>query len=82
MIFAAPLVVSGLGFSSSGIIGGTAASSMMSTTAPTAAGGVVATFQSIGAAGLGSTGTATMGTVGSFIGAGVGIVTDTLLKCD
>ena len=51
---------------------------MMFATAPTAAGGVAATLQS---AGFGPTGTATVAAVGSSIGAGVGIVTDTLLKC-
>ena len=55
---------------------------MMSLMAPTAAGGIVATLQSIGAAGFGALGTATLGVVGSSIGAGIVIVTDTLLKCN
>ena len=54
----------------------------MSLMAPTAAGGIVATLQSIGAAGFGAAGTATLGAVGSSIGAGIGIVTNTLLKCN
>ena len=82
MIFTGPLIVGGLGFSSGGIVSGSVGSSMMSAMAPTAAGGVVATLQSVGAAGFGATGTAAMGAVGSSIGAGIGIVTDTLLKCD
>ncbi len=42
---------------------------MMSTLAPTAAGGVVATLQSVGAAGLGTTGTAVVASAGSAVGA-------------
>ena len=82
MIFTGPLIVGGLGFSSGGIIGGSIGSYMMSLMAPTAAGGIVATLQSIGAAGFGALGTATLGVVGSSIGAGTVIVTDALLKCN
>uniref|UniRef100_A0A1X7T803 Uncharacterized protein n=1 Tax=Amphimedon queenslandica TaxID=400682 RepID=A0A1X7T803_AMPQE len=51
-VVAAPLVVSGLGFTAGGIVANSIGASMMSAWAPTAAGGVVATLQSIGAAGL------------------------------
>ena len=42
---------------------------MMSAMAPTVAGGVVATLQSVGAAGLGSAGAAVVGAVGAAVGA-------------
>ena len=51
-VVAAPVAISLLGFTSGGIAAGSCAASMMSTLAPTAAGGVVATFQSLGAAGM------------------------------
>ena len=51
-VVAAPVAISLLGFTSGGIAAGSCAASMMSTLAPTAAGGVVATFQSFGAAGM------------------------------
>ncbi|XP_019862868.1 PREDICTED: interferon alpha-inducible protein 6-like [Amphimedon queenslandica] len=49
---AAPLVAGALGFGAGGIVAGPVGASVMSGMAPTAAGGVVATLQSIGAAGL------------------------------
>ena len=73
MIFSGPFIVAGLGFSSWGIVSESVGSSMMSIMAPTTAGGIVSTLQSIGAAGFGATRTATMGAVGSSIGAGVGM---------
>ena len=45
---------------------------MMSAMAPTVAGGVVATLQSVGAAGLGASGTVALASVGSAIGGAVG----------
>ena len=57
-----------LGFGGGGIVAGSAAASMMSAMAPTVTGGVVATLQSVGAAGLGTSGTAALATVWSTIG--------------
>ena len=51
-VVAAPVAINLLGFTSGGIAAGSCAASMMSTLAPTAAGGMVATFQSFGAAGM------------------------------
>ena len=53
---------------------GSATVSLMSVSAPTVAGGVVATLQSDGAAGLGASGTAALVTVGSTIGGAVGYI--------
>lgn len=71
-IVATPLIVGALGFGAGGIAAGSIGASMMSYMAPTVAGGVVATLQSVGAAGLGLGGTAAVGAVGSATGAGVG----------
>ena len=71
-VAAAPLVVSGLGFGTGGIAAGSTAASMMSAWAPTAAGGIVATLQSVGAAGLGAAGTAGVATAGGVAGAAAG----------
>ena len=68
-VVAAPLVVAGLGFGAGGIVAGSAAASMMSAWAPTVAGGIVATLQSVGAAGLGAAGTAAVATAGGVAGA-------------
>ena len=68
LVVAAPIVVAGLGFGTGGIIAGSTAASMMSAMAPTVAGGVVATLQSVGAAGLGASGTAALATIGSAVG--------------
>ena len=51
-VVAAPVVITSLGFTSGGIAAGSYAATMMSTQAPTVAGGVVATCQSLGAAGM------------------------------
>ena len=51
-VVAAPLVAAALGFTAGGIAAGSVCASMMSAMAPTA-GGVAATLQSIGAAGMG-----------------------------
>ena len=71
-VVAAPLVVAGLGFGAGGIVAGSTAASMMSWMAPTAAGGIVATLQSVGAAGLGLAGTTAVAATGVSVGAGVG----------
>ena len=68
-VVAAPLVVAGLGFGAGGIAAGSTAAAMMSAWAPTAAGGIVATLQSVGAAGLGAAGTAAVATAGGVAGA-------------
>ena len=44
---------------------------MMSAMGPVAAGGVVATLQSVGAAGLGAAGTTVVAAAGATVGAGV-----------
>ena len=49
---AAPYIITLLGFTSGGIAAGSYAASLMSTLAPTAASGVVATLQSLGAGGM------------------------------
>ena len=72
--FAAPVVVSVVGFGTGGILAGSWAASMMSTLAPVGAGGLVATLQSVGAAGLGVTGSAVVSTIGAGVGTGVGAV--------
>ena len=66
-----PLVVSALGFKALGIGSGSAAASIMSAWAPTTAGGVVATLQSVGAAGMGAAGTAATAAAGAVTGAAV-----------
>mmetsp|Transcript_36596 Transcript_36596/g.51746 ORF Transcript_36596/g.51746 Transcript_36596/m.51746 type:complete len:130 (+) Transcript_36596:297-686(+) len=80
MAFAAPLAitaaVNALGFTATGIAGGSTAAAMMSAEAIAAGGGVaagwtVATLQSIGAVGLG-----VMGTIGTMAG---GLATGTAL---
>ena len=68
LVVVAPVVVSVLGFGGGGIVAGSAAASMMSAMAPTVKEGLVATLQSVGAAGLGRNGTAALATVGSTIG--------------
>ena len=70
-VVAAPVVVSAIGFGAGGIIAGSWAASMMSTLG---AGGLVATLQSVGAAGLGVTGSAVLSTIGAGVGTGVGTV--------
>eukprot|EP00404_Azadinium_spinosum_P061272 CAMPEP_0180702368 /NCGR_PEP_ID=MMETSP1038_2-20121128/6083_1 /TAXON_ID=632150 /ORGANISM="Azadinium spinosum, Strain 3D9" /LENGTH=273 /DNA_ID=CAMNT_0022734125 /DNA_START=422 /DNA_END=1240 /DNA_ORIENTATION=- len=78
---AAPLVVTGvvgaLGFEVGGVVAGSAAASMMSAEAvasggAVAAGGLVATLQSIGAAGLGVGGTVAAAGTGATVGSAVG----------
>ena len=80
LVFGAPVVVSVIGFGVGGIVAGSAAASMMSAMAPTATGGVVATLQSVGAAGLGASGTAALATVGSTIGGTIGGVANYIFR--
>ena len=79
-IISAPIVVTGLGFGAGGIVAGSIASSMMSFMAPTAAAGVVATLQSVGAVGIGASGSVLLGAVGSASGIITTIVGDKLIK--
>ena len=65
VVVAAPFVVGALGFGAGGITAGSYAASMMSAMAPTAAGGIVATLQSVGAAGLSGTGTTLLAGTGA-----------------
>ena len=69
-VVAAPVVISTIGFTSAGIAAGSFAASMMSSMAPTVAGGIVATLQSVGAAGMGVAGTTAAATAGG-VGGGV-----------
>ncbi|XP_064176463.1 interferon alpha-inducible protein 27-like protein 2 [Anguilla rostrata] len=69
-----PLVVGAAGFTAAGIVGGSVASYMMSAAAVAngggvAAGGLVATLQSVGAAGLSTAASAKVTSVGATIGA-------------
>ena len=69
----APVAVAAAGFGARGIASGSLAASMMSASAAASGGGVaagsaVAVLQSIGAAGLGATGTAVVGGAGATIG--------------
>jgi hypothetical protein len=69
-----PAVLGAVGFTGAGITAGSIASSMMSAFATAsgggvAAGGIVATLQSIGAAGLGCGGIAVVGVAGAAVGA-------------
>jgi len=69
-IMAAPLVISGIGFGSAGILAGSYAASWMSAAALAGGGSVVkgstiAILQSVGAAGMGATGTAVAGATGA-----------------
>ncbi|CAB4015736.1 interferon alpha-inducible 27 2A isoform X1 [Paramuricea clavata] len=68
-VVAAPAVLTAAGFTGAGITAGSLGAYMMSALAPTAAGGVVATLQSVGAAGLGYAGSAVVGAVGAAVGA-------------
>ena len=73
---AAPAVLTWIGYTGSGIATNSVAAGMMSTSAianggGVAAGGVVATLQSYGAAGLTAAATATVGVTGAATGAGV-----------
>ncbi len=65
----APFIVTGLGFTAAGIAAGSTAASMMSVMGPTVAGGVVATLQSVGAAGLGVAASTAVTGAGGAIGA-------------
>ena len=80
-VVAAPVVVSvvsAIGFGAGGILAGSWAASMMSTLAPVCAGGLVATLQSVGAAGLGVAGSSVLSTIGAGVGTGVGAVVNRL----
>ena len=67
-----PAAVTWLGFTTGGIAAGSWAASMMSAMAPTVAGGMVATLQSVGAAGLGTAGTTLVAGTGAAVGSAVG----------
>ena len=75
-VVGAPIVVSGLGFTATGIAANSIGASMMSAWAPTAAGGVVATLQSVGALGLSAGAKAGIGAAGAAVGAAVGAAAD------
>ncbi len=84
-VVAPPLIVAGLGFTAAGIIAGSPAAYMMSVLAPTVAGGIVATLQSVGAVGFSAAGVAALagagGTAGAAIGGGVaGGIASTMQK--
>lgn len=68
-VIGAPIAVAALGFGAGGIAAGSAAASMMSMSATTGVGaGVVATLQSIGAAGFSLAGNAVLATAGATAG--------------
>lgn len=72
-VFAAPLILPVIGFTSAGISAGSLGASLMSASAVAngggiASGGLVATLQAVGAGGLGSAGTALLGTLGAGVG--------------
>ncbi|XP_003462686.4 interferon alpha-inducible protein 27-like protein 2 [Cavia porcellus] len=74
---AAPLVLTSVGFTATGIAASSIAAKMMSAAAianggGVAAGGVVATLQSIGAAGLSASSNVVLGSVGAAVGALLG----------
>lgn len=76
-VVAAPLVIGAIGFGAGGIVAGSIAASMMSSAAIASGGGVaagslVAILSSIGAAGFGLAGLATVGAAGATVGAAVG----------
>ncbi len=80
-VVAAPLVIGAIGFSSAGIVAGSWGAWMMSTLAPTVVGGVVATLQSVGAAGLGIAGTTVVAATGTGVAGGTaGAVTYALRR--
>ena len=65
------LLAGGIGFGAAGIVAGTPAATMMSTLAPTVAGGVVVTLQSVGTgAAVSSTYVAVGAGIGAVVGAG------------
>ncbi len=73
-VAAAPVVLTGVGFTAGGIAAGSYAASMMSAAAVAnggaiAAGSTVAVLQSVGAAGLGTAGVAVVGGAGATVGA-------------
>lgn len=77
LVAAAPVVLTGVGFTSAGIAGGSWAAGMMSSAAianggGVAAGSLVAVLQSAGAAGIGTTATAALGGTGAGLGATIG----------
>ena len=87
MPFAITGIISGLGFTSTGIAAGSTAATMMSAEAiaaggGVAAGGTVATLQSIGAVGLGASLTSAAVATGAMIGAGGVAVTYVVTKED
>uniref|UniRef100_A0A1X7UIS4 Uncharacterized protein n=1 Tax=Amphimedon queenslandica TaxID=400682 RepID=A0A1X7UIS4_AMPQE len=69
-VAAAPVAVGALGFGASGIASGSIGASMMSAMGPVASGSIVATMQSVGAAGLGAAGNVIVGTTGAVIATG------------
>jgi len=89
--FVAPMAVTGvigaLGFGAEGIMAGSVAAGMMSAEAAAsggaiAAGGTVATLQSIGAAGLGVAGTTASMSGGALVGGGIAAETSKVVSKD
>ena len=68
-VVAAPFIVAGIGFTAGGIASGSIAAFLMSVLAPTVTGGIVATLQSVGAAGFSAAGVAALAGVGGTVGA-------------
>ncbi len=79
-VVTAPLIVGAIGFSAGGIVAGSWAASMMSVLAPTAAGGVVATLQSVGAAGLGFAGATVLAGTGTVVGGASGAAVNAVVR--
>ncbi|CAB4015737.1 interferon alpha-inducible 27 2 isoform X1 [Paramuricea clavata] len=67
---AAPVILGVAGFTGAGITAGSLGAFMMSALAPTAVGGLVATLQSVGAAGLGYGGYLVAGIAGAVVTGG------------
>ncbi|XP_048218073.1 interferon alpha-inducible protein 27-like protein 2A [Perognathus longimembris pacificus] len=79
-VLAVPVALGALGFTSAGIAASSVAAKMMSAAAVAngggvAAGSLVATLQSVGAAGLSTSSNILLGSVGSALGAWVGHLT-------
>ena len=66
-VVAVILIVPWLGFTTGGIAAGSWAAWLMSAMAPTEAGGIVATLQSVGAAGLGPSGIIIVAIIGAVV---------------
>ena len=80
-IYAAPALIALLGFGPAGIVAGTLAAWLMAMKAPTAAGGIVATLQSIGVLGLGLASKILLFITGGTVGtAGIHIINGYVLR--